>query len=125
MNVFAELARPLINRPGCAIDEPKAAPVKRARKKQPSKKRVLPVPPNPWGASGMQAEVLRMRVAGLDAIQIGEVLCISHKTVAEHLRRLKDRMKVDTVMQAAILWDRHFRDQPTSEAAAPLPNNQE
>lgn len=83
----------------------------RAQKPRPVSKReaMLPEIPNPWGLSALQCEVLRLKVLGLDSIEIGERLCISFKTVATHLSRLKERMGVDSPMQAALLWDRHFR----------------
>lgn len=105
MNPFAELARPLKVRPGDAIAEHRAAPRRRAE----TCKRGIPNIENPWGLSPAQCEVLRLLVEGLAAGEIADQICISCKTVGSHVQRMKEKMQVTSIMQAALLWDRHFR----------------
>jgi DNA-binding NarL/FixJ family response regulator len=104
MNVFTELARPIVSRPGDATEAQRP-------------KRVLPAPiilphvANPWGLSAMQCEVLRRVVLGETAKEIGVALGRSHKTVEVHFERLKEKMGASSMLVAALMWDRHFREE--------------
>ena len=102
MNPFAALACPIVNRPGDATDE---APTKRE----------LPPPLvlrgvyTPWSLTPMQCEVLRRVVLGETAKEIGAALGRSHKTVEVHFQRIKKAMGARSILVAALMWDRHFR----------------
>lgn len=102
MNVFSDLARPIVDRPGEAID-------------QPAPKRELPAPldlpyiPNQWGLTPMRCEVLRRVALGESAKEIGAALGRSHKTVEVHFERIKQKMGARSLLHAALMWDRHFR----------------
>jgi DNA-binding CsgD family transcriptional regulator len=103
MNPFTDIGRPIVDRPGDAV-EPLPAP-----------KRLLPPPlflpqvETPWGLTPMECEVLRRVVLGEQSKEIGAALGRSHKTVDVHCERLKKKMGVRSLLQAALLWDRHFR----------------
>jgi len=115
VNPFENLARVMERRPGDALE-----PI-RVRKPKTVKKREIQriaEQPNHWGLSGTQCEVLRLMVAGHSVKSVAKMLSISIKTVAEHVRRLKERMEVDSLMQAAIKWDRQFREQPREAGSA-------
>lgn len=111
MNPFAALAQPVLSRPGMF---PKAAPRVAAPKpaKALAKRRGtadLPAVPNPWKLSPVQCEVLRQVVEGGTAKTIGASLGLSFKTVDVHFARLKEKMEVRSILQAALLWDRQQR----------------
>lgn len=103
MNVFTELARPVVDRPGDAV-EPEAPP-----------KRELPPPlelpwvSNPWGLTPMQCEVMRRVILGEQSKEIGAALGRSHKTIEVHYERIKKKMGAPSLLVAALMWDRHSR----------------
>lgn len=105
MNFFSDLARPIVNRPGDAVEAP-------APKREFPPPLELPCVTNPWGLTPMRCEVLRRVVLGESAKEIGAALGRSHKTVEVHFERTKERMKARNLLHAALMWDRHFRPQP-------------
>jgi DNA-binding NarL/FixJ family response regulator len=113
---FAAIAQPLAIRPGDPLNA--RGPMADGKRTRASH---LP-PPNPWALSWMQCEVMKLLVAGLEHKEIGREMNISDKTVSSHVERLKQKMEAGSTLQAALMWDRHFR---SSEAAAHQPHNQE
>jgi DNA-binding CsgD family transcriptional regulator len=105
-NPFDGLASPLARRPGDVLEPIKVRKTRAVSKRQ----SVLPNIPNQWGLTALQCEVLRLTVLGLSQNEVAAELCINFKTVATHLARVRDRMGVNNTTQAALLWDRHFRD---------------
>lgn len=101
MNPFAEMSRPLVSRPGDAIEMPP--------------KRVLPAPlmlphvDNPWKLTPVLCEVLRRVVAGESAKEIGASLGRSPKTIECHYTKIKKRMGAQSLLLAALEWDRFRR----------------
>lgn len=75
----------------------------------------MPAIVNPWGMSGMQCAVMVLIVDGKTAKEIGAALGISYKTVEVHTARAKEKLGAASALQAAVMWDRHFR-----EKVAPL-----
>lgn len=82
---------------------------------QPKGKRTLPYVANPWGLSPMEVGIAQLSAEGLGCTEIGSRLCISPKTAATYLGRVRDKMGVETTLQAALEWDRHSR-QPIAGA---------
>jgi DNA-binding CsgD family transcriptional regulator len=104
MNVFTDLDRPLVHRPG---DAPPPLP-KPAPRPRPAPN-VLPVVENPWSLTPMECEVMRRVILLQTGKEIGAAMNRSPKTIEIHHERLKAKMKAKNLMHAALLWDRHFR----------------
>lgn len=112
MNVFTALERPIVDRPGDPIPQPKRparpryTPVERPTRE--------PLDPdlvaNPWGLADMQCRVLQLLVAGKSRSEAAAVLGISVKTVDVHIERARERMGVPSTLQAALKFDRHYRE---------------
>jgi DNA-binding NarL/FixJ family response regulator len=66
--------------------------------------RTLPnEPPDPWGLSPREREVLALLGQGHTNRQIGEVLFISGKTASVHVTHILDKMGVSSRTEAALL----------------------
>jgi DNA-binding CsgD family transcriptional regulator/tetratricopeptide (TPR) repeat protein len=66
--------------------------------------RTLPnAPPDPWGLSQREREVLALLGQGHTNRQIGEVLFISGKTASVHVTHILDKMGVSSRTEAALL----------------------
>jgi DNA-binding CsgD family transcriptional regulator/tetratricopeptide (TPR) repeat protein len=63
-------------------------------------------PPDPWGLSVREREVLRLLSQGLTNQQIGDALFISNKTASVHVTHILDKMGVSSRTEAALLADR-------------------
>lgn len=109
MNVFTELARPIVDRPGDAIVRP--------RPRQPQPKRtfggMLQPRPNRWGLSPVECEVMRlMAEEWMTPTEVAHRLCRSPKTIFTHCDRIREKMGARNQYHAIVLWDRYFRPQP-------------
>lgn len=105
MNVFSELTRPIVNRPGDATPLPQAAVQRQPR--SPSKRGgpSLPTIVNPWGLSPSQAAVMQHVVEGRSNQEIADAMVITLKTVEKHRALALEKMEA-TSTRAAVLWDR-------------------
>lgn len=118
MNPFAQLATPIIRRPGDFIPEeaPQKSPPKRRLTRQglqarvPTSRGLYPEIDNPWSLTPMECEVLRQTVTGKTQADISRDIGRSKKTIATHADRLKDKMEAMSMAHAAVLWDRFARD---------------
>lgn len=107
MNVFADLGRPIVNRPG---DPVLAGPRKPKRvRAAPVLSKAPPAEPNPWGLSSMQCAVMKGIVNDKNSTAIGAEMGVSHKTIEAHLARAKEKMGATSTVQAALIWDRYTR----------------
>lgn len=104
-NPFEQLAAPLLHRPGDVICEPKAAP-------RQSRTRALVAIANPWDLSATQCAVMFGYTRGLASAEIAQELGLSPRTVQTYVERAEEKMGVRSITQAALLWDRHFREAP-------------
>lgn len=107
MNPFADLTRPIVSRPGDALEEPARAP--RAARGPMPERLDLPVIANPWGLSPVECEVMRQSVDLLNTKEIGAALGRSPKTIEIHRERMKEKMGAKNLIHAVLIWDRHFR----------------
>lgn len=107
MNVFAEIARPIVSRPGMAMyipPPPKARPVKA---------RISDAPDidNPWGLSGRECQVLQSIVKFRTAKETALFLGLELKTIECHTIKLRKKMGARSSIEAALMWDRLQRSQ--------------
>ncbi len=68
-----------------------------------------PRPPESWGLTSRQCEVMRLLVLGVQAKQIAVELGVSLITIKNHLTIIYEAMGVKNNVAAAVLWDRHCR----------------
>jgi DNA-binding CsgD family transcriptional regulator len=106
MNVFTDLDRPLVRRPGDAEAMP-------PRKQRPARVRPLPnVFPevvNPWRLTAIECEVMRRAVLLQTYQEVGTSLNRSPKTIEAHSQRAWAKMGAKNLMHAVLMWDRRFR----------------
>lgn len=98
MNHWSALTRPLKDRPGDPVVDEEPRPLRR---------RYAPVS-NLWGLSPAQCEILRLMALGKAQTEIAEQQHVSPKTIASQLLRAREKMRVSSVGQAVLMWDRHF-----------------
>jgi DNA-binding NarL/FixJ family response regulator len=109
MNVFADLSRDLVSRPG--DPPPRTVPAK--PRPRPAGKRQgppLPLIANPWGLSAGQAAVLQHMVEGRSNEEMAASLGVSKKTIEAHRARALEKIAASNSIRAAILWDRFIRE---------------
>lgn len=129
MNVFTELARQIVDRPGAVKQGEVGVTVRQQQRPgtHPDRRRKLRECPelcNPWNLTPPQCAVMKIMVHGHGNKTIAARLGISVKTVEVHLSliyariaaSMQDRgdMPINRVT-AAILWDRHFGNPLESE----------
>ena len=135
MNVFADLARPITNRPGMPVDREKyrllATPDSALTPDQLAKRKAarrrpnaaLPAVDNPWGLTPVQAAVVAGIAAGEENAAIADRLDISRKTVEVHIQNAKARMAAVECheisrVRMAVLFDRFLRERRQEKEAA-------
>lgn len=127
MNVFADLARPLVFRPGDPTPEPKRVnrevyrrrgiedhelTPEQLKKREGASRRPsagLPAVQNPWDLRPVQVAIAGMLVEGLDNHEIAQRLDLSVKTVESHVQTMKRLMESPSRTRCAVLWDRFTR----------------
>lgn len=125
MNPFADIARPIVNRPGDPI-EPRHTRAPDAQRARPEPLAPLPAVANPWSLTPLEAEVMRLIVDGLTSQEIGERLHRSTKTIELYRQRILERMGMHSTIVAVVAWVRFtllaqdLRD-AGARAAAPSP----
>jgi DNA-binding NarL/FixJ family response regulator len=100
MNPFAEMLRPIVNRPGDGYYE---------------SRRVVHVGPrryhqpiaNPWGLSALEAQVAK-RLCTMSTAHIGRDLGIADGTVKTMVVRASEKMEVRGRNAVAMKWAEHF-----------------
>jgi DNA-binding CsgD family transcriptional regulator len=119
MNPFADLARPIVSRPGDAIAPARARPERPAYERP--EPNTFPVVPNPWGLSPTEAEVIRLIVEGLTSQEIGERINRSPKTVEVHRLHIMEKMDERSTLTAAVAWVRFTMAAEKSPATNEVP----
>jgi DNA-binding CsgD family transcriptional regulator len=106
MNVFADLARPLVHRPGDADPIPERKPRPARIRPEPN---VFPVVANPWRLTPIECEVMRRATLLQTYQEVGDALNRSPKTIEAHSQRARAKMAAKNLLHAVLIWDRHFR----------------
>ena len=109
MNVFADLCRPIINRPGMFFKPPaKEKPVieKRIRTKSLAPRPAPKVPLHPFGLSDSQADMLNRLCAGEGNKDIARALGMTVAGVEAALNRAREKIEAKNRTHMAVLWDR-------------------
>jgi DNA-binding NarL/FixJ family response regulator len=60
-------------------------------------------PPNPWGLSEVEFEVLRYVAKGLSNAEVGQVMTIERRTVRTHLSHIYRKMGVNSHVDAVVM----------------------
>lgn len=118
MNVFADLARPIVDRPGSLSERdreryrrlsvsdselsPEELQQREARRRRPNAD--LPVVANEWGLTPVHCAVAALAAEGLENKEIGARLHISPKTVHVHMAEIRKRMGNVNRARVAVLW---------------------
>lgn len=100
MNPFAELLRPLVNRPGDGYYETR-------RVVHVGPRRFRAKTQNPWGLSALESEVAK-RLSTQSTDDLGRELGISGKTVHTMILRCGEKMGVKGRNAVAMKWAEHF-----------------
>lgn len=112
MNVFADLGRELMHRPG----DPEPRP---QRIKVMPPPHVMPAVANRWGLRPMECEVMRLSVEeALRTKEIAHRLSRNEKTIEAHKCNIIERMGARNFLHAALLWDRQMRANAVQKAGA-------
>lgn len=100
--------QPLASRPG--VYEPDPVRTQRGKAANTAKKeRKFDSIPNPWGLTGAECACLLAVTEGHPQTQAAKGLFMSHKTLATHLMRAREKMSAPNTMQTVLLFDRWNR----------------
>lgn len=105
MNPFAELARPLIDRPN--RERIPVRRVKREPRAKPVPRKIAPE--NPWGLSARQCAILDGLITLKTCREVAAEMGIGYKTLGVYVYRMKVKMSAKTILHAALMWDRYTR----------------
>lgn len=106
MNPFADLARPVIDRPGMFVKGPPRGP--RLKPTPETRPDHIP-PPNPWGLTAAQCEALRRVCEGQSSQEISQAMGVSVKAIEAYLRIAREKMNCKNRIHTAVMWDRFMR----------------
>ena len=66
---------------------------------------------NPWSLSVREAEAMAAVIQYGRAKTAARSMGISHRTTEVYFRNIRKKMGVSSLVQAAVAWDRHLREQ--------------
>lgn len=94
MNVFSELARPILHRPGDAL----------TRVEQRTER--FPPISNPWGLDGRHTTLLQHLIEGCSNDEIAKRMGVAVKTAEMYRTQAFEAMGARNCVQAAVMFDR-------------------
>lgn len=67
--------------------------------------------PNPWNLSEREVTAMTALIQHGRAKTAARAMGISHRTTEIHFGNVRKKMGVSSLVQAAVKWDRHLREQ--------------